>query len=62
MTSEFIWVVSYCESGTEPVVTAFNNEEAANKYYEYLKKGHELCCLDKCLIYSHFLERSSEET
>lgn len=49
-----IWIVTYWDSDSEPVVTAFNNEEAANKCYEYFKKEHYGCCLDECPVYSTF--------
>ena len=52
-----VWIVSYWDYfSKEPVVTVFDNEEAANKCYKYFKTGNELCWLDKCPIYSHFLE------
>jgi len=51
-----IWIVTYWDFfDGEPVVTAFNNKEVANKCYEYVKKHHNGCCLDECLIYSIFL-------
>ena len=59
--NEFIWIVTYWDFGNDPVVTAFNNEETANRCYKYFKKHHELCCLDKCPIYSHFLESEEDE-
>ena len=35
----------------EPIVTVFNNEDGATKYYEYLKDQGKLCCIDKCSVY-----------
>ncbi len=51
---DLIWIVTYWESDRVPVVTAFNNEEAANKCYKYFKKEHYKCCLDECPVYSTF--------
>lgn len=54
---QFIWIVTYWDfDSSEPVVTAFNNEETANKCYKYFKNCHSFCYLDKCPIYSRFLE------
>lgn len=49
-----IWIVTYWDIDSEPVVTAFNNEEAANKCYKYFKQCHDGCCLDECSICSTF--------
>lgn len=59
--TESIWVVTYWEFGTEPVVTAFNNEEAAIKCYDYFKKCYDECRLDECPIYSIFSEKGKEK-
>ena len=37
----FVWVVSYCDENNTPVVTVFNNVDAANKCYEYFKAYDE---------------------
>lgn len=39
----------------EPIVTVFDNEEAARKCFEYFKKlDTKIVCLDKCPIYKTF--------
>ena len=48
-----MWVVTYCDDG-DPVVTCFNNYEAAQKCFEYYRDRHEFCCLDECDLYSSF--------
>lgn len=48
-----IYVVTYWDDD-EPVVTLFDNREAANKCYQYLKNYHTGCCVDECEVYSLF--------
>ena len=59
--NESIWIVTYWDFGSEPVVTAFNNEEAAIECRDYFKRCYDECCLDECPIYSHFLESEEDE-
>lgn len=54
-----IWVVTYWESfltgpTDEPVVSVFDNEEAAQKCYKYFKQQYSGCCIDKAPIYHEF--------
>lgn len=49
-----VYCVTYWDDSEEPVVTIFDNEEAANKCYDYFKMHHEGCCIDSCEIYSSF--------
>ena len=49
-----VWVVTYWDKNEEPVLTAFNNKETAERCYEYFKKGHDGCCIDELPVYSHF--------
>lgn len=50
-----VWVVSWYNSGEEPVVTVFNNEENAMKYYNYeLANNHVEVAIDGCPVYSTF--------
>ena len=32
---EYIWVVTYYDFNTEPIITVFDNEEAANICYKH---------------------------
>ena len=53
MDNKSIFVVTYKDNDCdEPVVTAFDNEEAANKCYEYFKTIHDAAWLDTCPLYS----------
>jgi len=54
MQSNTVWIVTYWDNGDEPVVSPFNNEDAARKCYEYFKTCHDGCCIDKCDIFSNF--------
>ena len=49
------WSVIYWDEGEEPVISLFDNEEAARKCYEYFKLNRDGCCIDECNIYSDFL-------
>lgn len=49
-----VWVVTYCDSGTEPVVTVFDNYLAANSCYKFFKDCHSTVCIDECYIASNF--------
>lgn len=50
-----VWVVSWYNAGEEPVVTVFDNEENAMKYYNYeLVNNHVKVDIDECPIYSTF--------
>ena len=52
------WSVIYWDEGEEPIISLFDNEEAARKCYEYFKTNHDGCCIDKCNIFSDFLTGS----
>lgn len=49
-----VWSVIYWDKDEEPIISLFNNEEAARKCYE----NHNGCCIDKCNIFSNFLAGS----
>lgn len=52
---EQVWIVSWCEYGEAPVVTPFNNKEAAEAYYNYeLTRNHEKTDIDLCDAYTTF--------
>ena len=61
MNNNFVWCVSYiCDDyGEEQIVALFDNEDAAEKMYEYYenikgKKGYRNVCIDKCEVFSRF--------
>lgn len=52
-----IWVVTYCDivyGERQPIVTCFNNEENAMKYYEYICTAHDVISMDECEVYDEF--------
>ncbi len=49
-----VFVVTYWDINTEPVVTVFDNHETAKECYEKFKDSHLGACLDECPIYSKF--------
>lgn len=49
-----VWVVTYCDSDTEPVVTVFGNYLAANSCYKFFKNHHDIVCIDECYIVNDF--------
>lgn len=52
MDEKYVWIVTYWNIGTEPIVTAFDNEDAAQIFYEYFKEQSLGICIDKAKIYS----------
>ena len=52
---ETIYIVSYMnKNDTESIVTAFNNEEAAEKAYNYFCNKYDYAWLDEVPLYSNF--------
>lgn len=49
-----IWVVAYWNKNEEPILTAFDNKEAAYKCYNYFKKYYDGCCIDTLSIFHFF--------
>lgn len=52
-----VWVVTYYDIAygeREPVVTCFNNEENASKYYKYIYDKYNIVSIDECVIYNEF--------
>lgn len=51
-----VWIVTVSNPSEEPIVTAFSNEEAAQKCYSYFKEYglFNTVCLDKCKVFDHF--------
>lgn len=54
--TEKVWVVSYYNEGEAPVVTVFDNEDAAVKCYNaFLTFGkHKKVDCDECSVYKTF--------
>lgn len=52
-----IYIVTYWDKDEEPVVSPFNNKDAAYKCYNYFKEIHDGCCIDKCNVFSSFKSR-----
>jgi len=68
MLENNVWVVSYCKRDlAEPIVTVYDNEEAAIIHYNYLKiksyykKLDYAIAIDKCPIYRAFKIVKKEE-
>lgn len=56
---EVCWIVTYFTPAkeTEPTVTAFNNADAAQRFYEHCKnRGDEIVCVDECPIFTSFTD------
>lgn len=52
---EYVWIVSYFASiDGEATVTAFSNEEAAQRCYEAFRKDKSYVALDKVPVMSEF--------
>lgn len=57
-----VWVVTYRKKAEdEPVVTTFDNYNAAKKMYDTYKPtiGVSLMSLDKCPLYSNFIKKKT---
>ena len=50
----YVYVVTYQDVAKEPVITVFNNEEAANKCYMAFVLEHDNAWIDSAPIYSRF--------
>jgi hypothetical protein len=49
-----IYIVTYWDNGQEPIITVFNDKEAADNCYDYFKDKHDHICIDKSQVYSTF--------
>lgn len=47
-------VTGYC-GDFEPILTAFNSEEAARKYEKYAKTQYQKTCFDTVQVYNNFV-------
>lgn len=50
-----VWIVTYYDMGAAPVVTAFNNSNAAYDCYEYFLGEHDKVNIDEVPIYKDFI-------
>ena len=57
-----VFVVSYYDEGEPPVVTVFDNEEAALFMYNWVCRvgGHSKVDMDECPVYSTFTINGNE--
>ena len=49
-----VWVVTGYEDGQEPIVSVFDNQDAASGYLSYACGVHENVCIDEAPVYSSF--------
>lgn len=56
-----VFVVAYMnDSWEEAILTAFDNEEAALKMYEYHRGKHDRLWIDRCRVFKQFIIKSKE--
>ena len=46
-----IWIATYWENGIEPVVSPFDNKEAADNCANYYKQQGYNICVDECIVF-----------
>lgn len=51
-----IWITTYWTTEIEPVVTPFDNQEAAETCARYYKKQGYKVCVDKCVIFHECID------
>lgn len=57
-----IWITTYWTIEVEPVVTPFDNQEAANTCAQWYKEQGYDVCVDECEMYHAFLIRTKDTT
>lgn len=52
----YVYVVSYLENGNiEPIISVFDNEDAAKGFYDYMKSEETShVWIDRCPLFQHF--------
>lgn len=50
----YVWLVIYHNHEEDPVYTAFDNYDNANKCFEYFKGASDYCSLEKMPLYHSF--------
>ena len=54
-TMDYVYIVTYYDKGArEPVVTAFDNRDAAERCYEDFKDKHGVVSIDRAPVYKSF--------
>ena len=56
-----IWITTYWTTEIEPVVTPFDNQEAAETCARYYKRQGYKVCVDKCDIFHKCTNTESED-
>jgi len=46
-----IWIATYWKNGIEPVVSPFDNKEAADNCANYYKQQGYNVCVDECVVF-----------
>lgn len=59
---EKVWVVSYYDKGSSPVVTVFDNERAADQCFHYFTDhgDHAKIDIDECPVFQSFTVNGKE--
>lgn len=55
MVRNKIWITTIWKAEIEPVVTSFDNQEAANLCAQWYKEQGYNVCVDECKVYHSFL-------
>lgn len=56
-----VYVVTYWDKDTEPVITVFSNKESAMNCYNNFKPIHYDCIIDECNVYTKFEVTNHEQ-
>lgn len=59
--SRKVWITTYWTKGIEPVVTPFDNQEAAETCARYYEKRGCRVCIDECNIFHKCTDTKNEE-
>ena len=54
MRYRYVWLVIYYNHEEDPVYTAFDNSDSANRCFEYYKKVKDHCSLEEMPLYAGF--------
>ena len=63
MISQYVYTIIYEQTGqTEPIVTAFSNEESQQKFAKYVNacEDRRLVCCDRVPVYTIFLNKGDK--
>lgn len=59
--TEKVYVVGYQNATEEPVITVFDNREAADKWFVICANSRDRAWLDECPIYTQLLVMGEDE-